>query len=130
MVKSLEEIKGYDAIKINPAYENVQPHVYYRKNTTKKEIALSFYDWASEERTKEILDVLDKYNIQCTFFLIGKGVEKNPQLARLIVREGTMTSHSYNHVDVTTMTPEELQEDVLKAHQALTYALQESPFVF
>ncbi|WP_337982700.1 polysaccharide deacetylase family protein [Lysinibacillus sp. C5.1] len=131
LVKSLEEIKGYDAIKINPAYENVQPHVYYRKNTTKKEIALSFDDWASEERTKEILDVLDNYNIQCTFFLIGKGVEKNPQLARLIVDRGhEVASHSYNHVDVTTMTPEELQEDVLKAHQALTYALQESPLLY
>jgi len=131
LVKSLEEIKGYDAIKINPAYENVQPNVFYRKNTTKKEIALSFDDWASEERTKEILDILDKYNIQCTFFLIGKGVEKNPQLARLIVDRGhEVASHSYNHVDVTAMTPEELQEDVLKAHQALTYALQEAPLLY
>ncbi|MGE7843458.1 polysaccharide deacetylase family protein [Lysinibacillus sp. NPDC093712] len=131
LVKSLEEIEGYDAIKINPDYENVQPNVFYRKNTSKKEIALSFDDWASEKRTKEILDILDKYNIHCTFFLIGKGVEKNPQLARLIVDRGhEVASHSYNHIDVTSMTPEELQEDVMKAHQALTYALQESPLLY
>lgn len=129
--KPLEAIEGYDAIKVNPDYENVKPNMYYRKNTSKKEIALTFDDWASEERLKEILDVLDKYNVHSTFFLIGKGVEKDPQLARLIVERGhEVASHSYNHLDVTTMTPEELQEDVVKAHRALTYALQEEPLLY
>ncbi|WP_285400030.1 polysaccharide deacetylase family protein [Lysinibacillus sp. fls2-241-R2A-57] len=131
LVKSLEEIEGYDAIKMNPDYENVKPNIFYRKNTSKKEIALTFDDWASEERVKEILDVLDKYNVKSTFFLIGKGVEKDPQLARLIVERGhEVASHSYNHLDVTTMTPEELQEDVVMAHRALTYALQEEPLLY
>jgi len=131
LVKSLEEIEGYDAIKMNPDYENVKPNIFYRKNTSKKEIALTFDDWASEERVKEILDVLDKYDVKSTFFLIGKGVEKDPQLARLIVERGhEVASHSYNHLDVTTMTPEELQEDVVMAHRALTYALQEEPLLY
>ncbi|QDP99964.1 polysaccharide deacetylase family protein [Lysinibacillus fusiformis] len=130
-VKSLEEIDGYDAIQLNPDYENVKPNIFYRKNTSKKEIALTFDDWASEERIKEVLDVLGKFNIKSTFFLIGKGVEKNPQLARLILEQGhEVASHSYNHVDVTTMTPEDLQEDVMKAHRALTHALQESPLLY
>ncbi|MFF2178081.1 polysaccharide deacetylase family protein [Lysinibacillus sp. NPDC058147] len=131
LVKSLEEIEGYDAIKMNSDYENVKPNMYYRKNTSKKEISLTFDDWASEKRIKEILDVLDKYNVQSTFFLIGKGVEKNPQLARLIVERGhEVASHSYYHLDVTTMTPEELQNDVVMAHQALTYAIQEEPLLY
>ncbi len=131
IVKPLESIEGYDTIKVNPDFENVKPNMYYRKNTSKKEVALTFDDWASEERLKEILDVLDKYNVRSTFFLIGKGVEKDPQLARLIVERGhEVASHSYNHLDVTTMTPEELQEDVVKAHRALTYALQEEPLLY
>ncbi|OXS74082.1 chitin deacetylase [Lysinibacillus sp. KCTC 33748] len=131
IAKPLESIEGYDAIKVNLDYENVKPNMYYRKNTSKKEVALTFDDWASEERLKEILDVLDKYNVHSTFFLIGKGVEKEPQLARLIVEKGhEVASHSYNHLDVTTMTPEELQEDVVKAHKALTYALQEEPLLY
>jgi len=131
IAKPLEEIDGYDAIKINPDYQNVKPNIFYRKNTTKKEIALSFDDWASEERIKEILDILDKYNVKSTFFLIGKGVEKDPQLARLIVDRGhEVASHSYNHLDVTTMTPEELQEDVVMAHKALTHAIQEKPLLY
>lgn len=131
LVKSLDEIDGYDAIQKNLDYENVNPNIYYRKNTTKKEIALTFDDWASEARIKEVLDVLSNYNIKSTFFLIGKGVEENPNLAKLILEQGhEVASHSYNHLDVTTMTPEDLQEDIIKAHKALTYALQESPLLY
>lgn len=127
----LEEIEGYDAIQMNANYEDVEPYIYYRKNTTKKEVALTFDDWASEERTKEILDILRKYDIKSTFFLIGSGVEKDPHLAKLILDEGhEVASHSYYHRNITEMTPEELQEDIVKTHRALTYALQQSPLLY
>ncbi|WP_445478252.1 polysaccharide deacetylase family protein [Lysinibacillus irui] len=131
LTKSVEEIAGYDAVSPNLNYEQVKPNLYYRKETTKKEIAITFDDWAHEKRVKEVLDVLRKYNIKSTFFLIGSGVEKNPQLAKMIVEEGhEVASHSYYHLDVTKMTPEELQADLVKAHQALTYALQEPPLLY
>ncbi|WP_107838291.1 polysaccharide deacetylase family protein [Metasolibacillus meyeri] len=130
-VRKLEEIEGYDAIQMNANYEDAEPHIYYRKNTTKKEVALTFDDWASEERTKEILDVLRQYDIKSTFFLIGSGVEKDPHLAKMILDEGhEVASHSYYHRNITEMTPEELQEDIVKTHHALTYALQESPLLY
>ena len=131
LTKSVEEIAGYDDVSPNLNYEQVNPNLYYRKETTKKEIAITFDDWAHEKRVKEVLDVLRKYNIKSTFFLIGSGVEKNPQLAKMIVEEGhEVASHSYYHLDVTKMTPEELQDDLVKAHQALTYALQEPPLLY
>lgn len=131
LTKSVEEIAGYDAVSPNLNYEQVQPKLYYRKETTKKEIAITFDDWAHEKRVKEVLDVLRKYNIKSTFFLIGSGVEKNPQLAKMIVEEGhEVASHSYYHLDVTKMTPEDLQADLVKVHQALTYALQEPPLLY
>lgn len=131
LVKSLEEIEGYDALRINTNFNNEKPNIFYRKNTTKKEIALTFDDWASEERIKEVLSVLGKYNVKSTFFIIGKGVEANPQLAKMIIEEGhEVASHSYNHLDVTAMTLEEIQEDIIKAHRAMTYALQESPLLY
>lgn len=78
-----------------------------------------------------MLDILRKYEIKSTFFLIGSGVEKNPQLAKMIVEEGhEVASHSYYHLDVTKMTPEDLQDDLVKAHRALTYALQEPPLLY
>lgn len=131
LTKSLEEIAGHDAIKPNLNYDNIEPHLFYRKETSKKEIAITFDDWAHEQQVKDVLDVLKKYNIKSTFFLIGSGVEKNPQLAKLIQEEGhEVASHSYYHLDVTKMTPEEIQDDLVKAHKALTYALQEPPLLY
>lgn len=131
IVKDLEEISGYDAVQINPDYKKEKPHIFYRKNTTKKEVALTFDDWASEKTVKEVLRILDHYKIKSTFFLIGKGVEQDPQLAKLIMDHGhEVASHSYRHLDVTKMKPKELQEDLVKTHQALTYALQEPPLLY
>jgi len=131
LTKSVEEIAGHDAISPNLNYEDVKPNLYYRKETSKKEIAITFDDWAHEKQVKDVLDVLQKYNIKSTFFLIGSGVEKNPQLAKLILEEGhEVASHSYYHLDVTKMTPEEIQDDLVKAHKALTYALQEPPLLY
>lgn len=131
VTEDIDTIEGYDAIKINPDYEQVTPNIFYRKETEDRVLALTFDDWASEERTLEILDILNKYNIKSTFFLIGSGVEKAPHIARLIADEGhEIASHSYYHKDITEMSAEELQDDIVKAHQALTYALQESPLLY
>src|SRR5690625_339467 len=131
ITKDLEEIDGYDAVQPNLHYEHIEPYIFYRKNTTEKEIALTFDDYASETRTREILRILADYNIKSTFFLIGSAVENNPHLAKVILHAGhEVASHSYHHVNVTEMTPEELQEDVIMAHHSLTYAIQQSPLLY
>ncbi|MCR4432090.1 MAG: polysaccharide deacetylase family protein [Tepidanaerobacteraceae bacterium] len=126
--KPLEEIPGYDAAKINPDYKNAKYRLIYKASTDKKEIALTFDDWASDKTVTRILDILDKYDVKATFFLRAKGVESNPNLARAIVEGGhDVANHSYAHLDVTSMTPRELQEDIVKAHQVLTGAIQQKP---
>ncbi|MNI62845.1 Peptidoglycan-N-acetylglucosamine deacetylase [compost metagenome] len=45
-----------------------------------------------------------------------------------MVEEGhEVANHSYTHPVVTSLTPEELQEDLVKAHQVITEAIQEQP---
>ncbi|WP_313894794.1 polysaccharide deacetylase family protein [Psychrobacillus sp.] len=126
--KPFNEIEGYDAVKINEDYENSVSEVYRKAKTDKKVVSLTFDDWASDKTITNVLDILAKYDIKATFFLIGNGVEKNPNLARAILEEGhEVASHSYNHKVVTEMTPEDLQEDLKKAHEVLTEAIQQKP---
>ena len=66
--------------------------------------------------------------MKATFFLRAKGVESNPNLARAMVEGGhDVANHSYSHPVVTSLTPEELQQDVVKAHQVITEAIQQQP---
>ena len=117
-----------NGLKVQKVRENIKPKIIRQFNTDKREVALTFDDWASEERTLELLDVLDRYQIKATFFLITRGVENNPQLARLILERGhEVASHSYHHQVVTEMTTEELQQDVVRSDEILTNALQQKP---
>ncbi|WP_245823433.1 polysaccharide deacetylase family protein [Metabacillus halosaccharovorans] len=123
-----EEKPSTNHLAVNPDYEESKPTIIHKFSTKDKEIALTFDDWASDEGISKVLDILDTYHIKSTFFLIGTGVEKNPQLAKLIVERGhEVASHSYSHKVVTEMDPLDLQEDIVKNDQVLSYALQEKP---
>ncbi len=128
--KPLEEIPGFDAAQMNPDYADRTYTLIESIPNGKKEIAMTFDDWGSEDTINAVLDILDDYDLKCTFFLVGEGVEKNPNLARAILDDGhEIANHTYSHKVVTTLSPKELQEEVVKGHQALTEALQEPPLM-
>lgn len=129
--KSFEEIPGADAIQVNPDLTNVEPFLHDQQETDKKEVALTFDDWASEAVVLEVLDILDEYDIQSTFYVKTQNVQKNPNLARLLIERGhEVANHTHSHYDLTTISPEELQEDVYQAHKIITAAIQEQPTLY
>ena len=63
-----------------------------------KTMYLTFDDGPSEENTTAVLDILKERGIKATFFLVGKNVEKHPEVVRRIVEEGhTIGIHCYSH---------------------------------
>ncbi|WP_414859272.1 polysaccharide deacetylase family protein [Paenibacillus haidiansis] len=126
--KPLEQIPGYDAAQINPDYHNANYQLLYKVETNQKHVALTFDDWGSDKTVTRILDILAEKDVQATFFLRAKGVEDNPNLARAMVEGGhDVANHSYSHPVVTSLTPEDLQEDIVKAHRVITEAIQQQP---
>jgi len=60
-------------------------------------VALTFDDGPSEY-TAQVLDVLARYDVKATFFLVGLNAERHPDLARRIVSEGhVIGNHTYSH---------------------------------
>lgn len=126
--KPLEQIPGFDAAKMNPDYENTEYKLIYKANTSKPHISLTFDDFGSDKTVTKILDILAEHDVKATFFLRAKGVEANPNLARAMVEEGhDVANHSYAHPVVTSLSPEDLQKDLVQAHQVITEAIQEQP---
>lgn len=57
-------------------------------------VYLTFDDGPIPEETPWVLDLLDKYNIKATFFMVGDNVRRHPELLEEVRRRG----HSYgNH---------------------------------
>ncbi|MDF2679824.1 MAG: hypothetical protein K0R47_1014 [Brevibacillus sp.] len=126
--KPLEQIPGFDAAKINPDVKNATYRLIYQVETSQPKIALTFDDWGSDKTVTKILDILEQHNVKATFFLRAKGVENNPNLARAMVEGGhDVANHSYSHPVVTTLSPEQLQQDLVKAHRVITEAIQQQP---
>ncbi len=70
---------------------------HWRGPADRKAIALTFDDGPSES-TPELLDVLDEHRAKCTFFPIGRNVERLPDIARDVARRGhEIGNHSYTH---------------------------------
>ena len=63
-----------------------------------KRVFLTFDDGPTEEVTPYILDILDKYNIKATFFVLGNRVKANPEILRREYDSGHyIANHGYSH---------------------------------
>ena len=62
------------------------------------EIALTIDDGPDPLVTPQVLDILDRYAAQATFFCVGEKAARYPDLCREIVRRGhTVENHSQHH---------------------------------
>lgn len=66
--------------------------------TSEKHVSITFDDGPNSGFTPKVLALLEKHNAKATFFLIGKNVEKHPEIVFQIIEEGhTIGNHSYSH---------------------------------
>lgn len=59
---------------------------------------LTFDDGPTKEVTPKVLDVLAQYDVKATFFVLGRMLESNPDIAKRAFDEGHLiANHSYYH---------------------------------
>ncbi|MGN7413346.1 polysaccharide deacetylase family protein [Paenibacillus sp. SAF-068] len=79
-----------------------------------KKVALTFDDVPDPRFTPQVLDVLKKYNVRATFFIVGSRAEKHPDLVKRIVKEGHMVgNHSYNHPEFSKLSMNAFRKQIL-----------------
>lgn len=87
----------------------------------KKHVYLTFDDGPSAGVTEKILDVLRRYNVKATFFMIGEKIEANPGLCARVIDEGHLAaSHTYSHSYSTVYSDEStFIEEVQKTYELI-----------
>ncbi|WP_374110628.1 polysaccharide deacetylase family protein [Neobacillus cucumis] len=71
-----------------------------------KEIVLTFDDGPDPVYTPQILDILKKYHIKGSFFIVGENAVLHPELIKRIHGEGhEIGSHTFTHPDVASTAP-------------------------
>jgi len=88
-----------------------------------KTLALTFDDGPHPGHTERLLKILRDSNVHATFFVVGKQVEKYPELLEMIVREGhEIGNHTYSHPDMRKLSPADMLAEMEKTER-LVYPL-------
>ena len=86
----------------------------FRENADEKTVYLTFDDGPHPEATPFVLDALESHGIKATFFVLGKNVEKHPELFKRLKQEGHgIGNHGMNHPNGWTTSTDEFVEDVM-----------------
>ena len=113
--------------------ENTNTYLNFKKNTINEEdkvVALTFDDGPSKY-TKDILDILKKYDACGTFFLIGNKVSFYGEVLREMLSEGNeIGNHSYDHKYLTRLSEEEVKDEINKTQYEIKRVTGYTPTLF
>lgn len=88
-------IVEFCCIKLNLYAEEI---FFWKIDTDKKIIFLTFDDGPSPVYTSKVLEILDEFNIKATFFVLGKLIAGNHDLIKKILEKGhSLGTHTYYH---------------------------------
>jgi len=91
----------------------VRKGTIYRVPGPEKVVALTFDDGPSPEWTPKILDELKKADVKATFFMLGKNVERYPEIAKRVAAEGhEIENHTYGHRVLLYYKMNELEKEI------------------
>ena len=87
----------------------------YNVDTEEKKLSISFDAAWGTAQTNGILDILDRYGVKTTFFLVGFWAEKNPEYVQEIVARGhEIGNHSATHPHMNQLSQAQIREELRK----------------
>lgn len=91
-----------------------------QEDTAEKKVAITFDDGPNPDYTEELLSGLKERGVNATFFLLGKEVEKYPDIVKDISDSGHLIgTHSYEHVNLSNLSDAAAIEQVDKTNAAI-----------
>ena len=96
-----------------------------------KQMALTFDDGPNDPHTLNLLDVLGKLNVRATFFMIGRYVQRRPDIALEVKnRWHVIANHTFTHPFLTLQSRANVREELEQCREALTAAVGEHSNLF
>lgn len=87
----------------------------YNVDTEEKVLAISFDAAWGRANTEELMNILDRYDVKTTFFLVGFWAEKHPDLVQELVSRGhEIGNHSATHPHMAQLSAAQIREELRK----------------
>ena len=112
-------------------FRQLYPRACWRMNASERAVYLTFDDGPIPEVTPWVLDILDKYKVKATFFMVGDNVRKHPDEYKMVVERGhRIGNHSFNHLKGFKETTKHYLNNIDKADTYLSSNLYRPPHGF
>lgn len=105
--------------------------VVNRSGYRDKWVSITFDDGPSEDYTPKILDILSKYHVRASFFIIGSNGEDNLPVVERIYREGhELGNHTYTHTNLSKSGIERERIEIRSTNRVIQAATGHSTILF
>jgi len=126
--KSVRDIEAQHA-------EEQRSGIVFRKllrgDPNRKEVALTFDDGPHPAYTPKLLDILDRYGVKATFFVVGMMARRYPKLVEEEAARGHVVgNHTYHHIDLTKVSDEQIADEIQRCDVVLRRILGRQPRFF
>lgn len=111
-------------VEIPLVYRRCARFLLERRAIKSKTLVLTFDDGPGNRLTPAILNILSKYHVKATFFLLGRNIIGRENLVKRITAEGhDICSHGYDHLHAWRVWPWNNIRDIQKGWKAIDQAL-------
>jgi len=103
----------------------------FHGNKHEKLLALTFDDGPRPQYTPRLLKVLEKLDVQATFFVVGKMANKYPNLVKKIRAAGhVVANHSYSHPTLSRLSIEDIKTELVANNMLIEKITGKKPIFF
>lgn len=104
------------------------PEAVFRLGSKTKCVYLTFDDGPIPQVTPAVLDILDRYGVKATFFMVGDNARRNPDLVEEVLRRGhAVGNHTMHHLKGAGVTTRRYLADVREANRYVASHLFRPP---
>lgn len=101
-------------------YNSKEAATSISQSTPKKQVALTFDDGPHAENTQRILDILKKYNVKATFYILANNIAGNEAVLKRTVAEGhELGNHTMSHPFLPNLSGDALKNEINQARELI-----------
>lgn len=96
-----------------------------------KVVSISFDAAWGNEQTQTLLDILAKYDVKSTFFLVGQWVDKYPESVKAIAAAGhDVGNHSNSHPQMSQLSTNKMIDEISTCNDKIEQLIGKRPTLF
>ena len=103
----------------------------YSVERSDKRLAISFDAAWGNEDTQTLIDILNRYGVRATFFVVGDWAEKYPESVKALAAAGNeVMNHSSSHAHFSSLSSEQIREDLSACNEKISALTGVTPSLF